>query len=189
MNRGDHFDPFARVLHWGMAVLILAMLFVGVGMVASLSLRPVLIDLHRPLGIALLLLAACKLGAVCMPVNWRLAPPEVEYIVDLAAHFVAGRIRVEAWPSMEDAAIIAELTDVRGIGEWTAQMFLIFNLLRPDVLPLDDIGLQKAVATLYFADQRPSRRQLAELGERWRPWRSVATWYLWRSLDPVPVEY
>lgn len=70
-----------------------------------------------------------------------------------------------------------------------AQMFLIFNLLRPDVLPLDDIGLQKAVATLYFADQRPSRRQLAELGERWRPWRSVATWYLWRSLDPVPVEY
>ncbi len=118
-----------------------------------------------------------------------LSARKVEYIVDLAAHFVAGRIRVDAWPSMEDAAIIAELTDVRGIGEWTAQMFLIFNLLRPDVLPLDDIGLQKAVATLYFADQRPSRRQLAELGERWRPWRSVATWYLWRSLDPVPVEY
>ncbi len=118
-----------------------------------------------------------------------LSARKVEYIVDLAGHFVAGRIRVDAWPARDDAEIIAELTDVRGIGEWTAQMFLIFNLLRPDVLPLDDIGLQKAAATLYFAGQRPSRRQLAELGERWRPWRSVATWYLWRSLDPLPVEY
>ena len=118
-----------------------------------------------------------------------LSARKVEYIVDLAGHFVAGRIRVDAWPARDDAEIIAELTGVRGIGEWTAQMFLIFNLLRPDVLPLDDIGLQKAAATLYFAGQRPSRRQLAELGERWRPWRSVATWYLWRSLDPVPVEY
>ena len=118
-----------------------------------------------------------------------LSARKVEYIVDLAGHFVAGRIRVDAWPARDDAEIIAELTDVRGIGEWTAQMSLIFNLLRPDVLPLDDIGLQKAAATLYFAGQRPSRRQLAELGERWRPWRSVATWYLWRSLDPLPVEY
>ena len=118
-----------------------------------------------------------------------LSARKVEYIVDLAGHFVAGRIRVDAWPARDDAEIIAELTDVRGIGEWTAQMFLIFNLLRPDVLPLDDIGLQKAAATLYCAGQRPSRRQLAELGERWRPWRSVATWYLWRSLDPLPVEY
>ncbi len=118
-----------------------------------------------------------------------LSARKVEYIVDLAGHFVAGRIRVDAWPARDDAEIIAELTDVRGIGEWTAQMFLIFNLLRPDVLPLDDIGLQKAAAMLYFAGQRPSRRQLAELGERWRPWRSVATWYLWRSLDPLPVEY
>ena len=118
-----------------------------------------------------------------------LSARKVEYIVDLAGHFVAGRIRVDAWPARDDAEIIAELTGVRGIGEWTAQMFLIFNLLRPDVLPLDDIGLQKAAATLYFAGQRPSRRQLAELGERWRPWRSVANWYLWRSLDPLPVEY
>ena len=118
-----------------------------------------------------------------------LSARKVEYIVDLAGHFVAGRIRVDAWPARDDAEIIAELTGVRGIGEWTAQMFLIFNLLRPDVLPLDDIGLQKAAATLYFAGQRPSWRQLAELSERWRLWRSVATWYLWRSLDPLPVEY
>jgi DNA-3-methyladenine glycosylase II len=68
-------------------------------------------------------------------------------------------------------------------------MFLIFNQLRPDVWPLDDIGLQKAVALHYFAGERPARSQLAAFGERWRPWRSVATWYLWRSLDPLPVEY
>jgi DNA-3-methyladenine glycosylase II len=81
------------------------------------------------------------------------------------------------------------LTAVRGIGVWTAEMFLIFNQLRPDVYPLDDIGLQKAVALHYFKGERPTRGILAGHGERWRPWRSVATWYLWRSLDPVPVEY
>ena len=68
-------------------------------------------------------------------------------------------------------------------------MFLIFNQLRPDVFPLDDIGLQKAVAQHYFAGERVSKATLAAYGERWRPWRSVATWYLWRSLDPLPVEY
>ncbi|WP_153112181.1 DNA-3-methyladenine glycosylase family protein [Propionivibrio limicola] len=114
---------------------------------------------------------------------------KVEYIQDLARHFASGQIHVGRWDGMSDAAIIAELTAVRGIGVWTAEMFLIFNQLRPDVFPLDDIGLQKAVAAHYFDGERPTRRQLSELGERWRPWRSVATWYLWRSLDPVPVEY
>ena len=118
-----------------------------------------------------------------------LSARKVEYVVDLAAHFAGGRIHTHHWPAMDDAGIIAELTAVRGIGVWTAEMFLIFNQLRPDVFPLDDIGLQKAVARHYFAGERPSRRQLAGFGERWRPWRSVATWYLWRSLDPVPVEY
>lgn len=118
-----------------------------------------------------------------------LSARKVEYLADLARHFVEGRIHVARWRAMEDAEIIAELTAVRGIGVWTAQMFLIFNLLRPDVYPLDDIGLQKGVARLHFAGERPSRRQLAETGERWRPWRSVATWYLWRSLDPLPVAY
>lgn len=114
---------------------------------------------------------------------------KLEYLCDLAGHFSAGRIRPERWTAMDDEAVIAELVDVRGIGRWTAEMFLIFNLLRPDVFPLDDIGLQKAVAGHYFAGAKPPRRQLAEFGERWRPWRTVATWYLWRSLDPLPVEY
>ena len=118
-----------------------------------------------------------------------LSARKVEYVTDLAAHFDGGQIHTHRWPAMEDAEIIAELTAVRGIGVWTAEMFLIFNQLRPDVFPLDDIGLQKAVAPHYLAGERPSRRQLADIGDRWRPWRSVATWYLWRSLDPVPVEY
>ncbi len=118
-----------------------------------------------------------------------LSARKAEYVSDLAAHFDGGQIHTHRWPAMEDAEIIAELTAVRGIGVWTAEMFLIFNQLRPDVFPLDDIGLQKAVARHYLAGERPSRRQLTDIGDRWRPWRSVATWYLWRSLDPVPVEY
>jgi DNA-3-methyladenine glycosylase II len=118
-----------------------------------------------------------------------LSARKVEYIGDLARHFSTGQIHVDRWASMSDAEIIAELTAVRGIGVWTAEMFLIFNQLRPDVFPLDDIGLQKAVARHYFDGERPARRELVRVGEGWRPWRSVATWYLWRSLDPVPVEY
>lgn len=114
---------------------------------------------------------------------------KVEYVRDLAQHFAGGRIRVDHWSTMSDAEIIGELTAVRGIGVWTAEMFLIFNQLRPDVFPLDDIGLQKAVAMHYCDGERPRRGALLEQGERWRPWRSVATWYLWRSLDPLPVEY
>ncbi len=118
-----------------------------------------------------------------------LSARKVEYIVDLAEHFASGRIHAAQWSGMSDGEIIAELTAVRGIGVWTAEMFLIFNQMRPDVFPLDDIGLQKAVALHYLAGERPTRKMLAVLGERWRPWRSVATWYLWRSLDPLPVEY
>lgn len=118
-----------------------------------------------------------------------LSARKVEYVADLARHFVDGEIHVRRWDAMSDEEIITELTAVRGIGVWTAEMFLIFNQMRPDVFPLDDIGLQKGVARHYCDGERPSRKQLAEIGERWRPWRSVATWYLWRSLDPLPVEY
>lgn len=118
-----------------------------------------------------------------------LSARKVEYVVDLARHFVDERIHVGRWAAMGDDEVIAELTAVRGIGVWTAEMFLIFNQMRPDVFPLDDIGLQKAVGAHYCGGERPGRRLLASYGERWRPWRSVATWYLWRSLDPLPVEY
>ncbi|HET6718163.1 MAG TPA: DNA-3-methyladenine glycosylase 2 family protein [Rhodocyclaceae bacterium] len=114
---------------------------------------------------------------------------KVEYVRHLAERFGQGHIRPERWHAMDDAAIIDELVQTRGIGVWTAEMLLIFNLQRADVFPLDDIGLQKAVALHYCAGVRPARAELRRIGERWAPWRSVATWFLWRSLDPVPVEY
>jgi DNA-3-methyladenine glycosylase II len=112
---------------------------------------------------------------------------KAEYIRELARHFADGRIDAARWDPMADDAIIAELVAVRGIGRWTAEMFLMFNLLRPDVLPVDDLGLRKAVGRHYGIEPVPAA--VRALAERWRPWRSVATWYLWRSLDPVPVAY
>jgi len=112
-----------------------------------------------------------------------------EYVCDLAAHFVEGRLDPAVWEAMDDEAVIVALTEVRGVGRWTAEMFMIFNQLRPDIFPLDDLGLQRAVFERYFAGAKQPRKVVAEFGERWRPWRSVATWYLWRSLDPLPVEY
>jgi DNA-3-methyladenine glycosylase II len=118
-----------------------------------------------------------------------LSDRKTEYIADLAQHFANGSIHVHRWPAMSDEEIIAELVQVRGIGRWTAEMFLIFNLLRPDVFPLDDLGLQKGIRVTYYAGRKVALSTMRRLGESWRPWRSVATWYLWRSLDPLPVEY
>jgi len=118
-----------------------------------------------------------------------LSARKVEYIADLARHFADGTMHVQRWPDMDDEAVIAELVQVRGIGRWTAEMFLIFNLLRPNVFPLDDLGLQKAIRRAYFNGRSTTLARMRRLGATWSPWRSVATWYLWRSLDPVPVEY
>jgi DNA-3-methyladenine glycosylase II len=112
-----------------------------------------------------------------------------EYISDLARRFADGHVHVHKWPAMSDEEVIADLVQVRGIGRWTAEMFLMFNLLRPDVYPLDDLGLQKGLRLAYHGGRKVSLATLRRRGETWRPWRSVATWYLWRSLDPVPVEY
>ena len=114
---------------------------------------------------------------------------KAEYFVDLARHFNKGLLDHGAWQNMDDEEVIEDLVRVRGIGRWTSEMFLMFNLLRPDVLPLDDIGLQRAVSLHYFDGARAGIAEIREVAEMWAPWRSVATWYLWRSLDPVPVEY
>jgi len=114
---------------------------------------------------------------------------KAEYLAGLARHFVDGSLHVAAWAEMEDEAVIAELVRVRGIGRWTAEMFLMFCLLRPDVLPLDDLGLQRAIRLNYFRGRSVSLRTMRKTASVWDPWRSVATWYLWRSLDPIPVEY
>jgi len=117
-----------------------------------------------------------------------LSKRKAEYILDLAEHFKAKRVHVDKWAEMDDEDVIAELVQIRGIGRWTAEMFLIFNLLRPNILPLDDLGLLKGISTNYFSGEPVSRSDAREVAANWEPWRTVATWYLWRSLDPVPVE-
>lgn len=114
---------------------------------------------------------------------------KAEYLRDLAQHFASGKLDPKRWRSLDDEALIAALVDVKGIGRWTAEMFLIFHELRGDVLPLDDLGLRKAFAVHYNNGERMELAAMRELAESWQPYRSVATWYLWRSLDPVPVEY
>ena len=118
-----------------------------------------------------------------------LSQRKIEYVCDLARHFSTGQLNAAEWGSLDDETLIQELCAVRGIGLWTAEMFLIFNQMRPDIFPVDDLGVQRAVREHYFAGEKQSPRQLAEFARRWQPWRTVATWYLWRSLDPVPVEY
>ena len=118
-----------------------------------------------------------------------LSKRKAEYILDLADHFKARRVHADKWASMEDEDVIAELIQIRGIGRWTAEMFLIFNLLRPNILPLDDVGLLRGISVNYFSGEPVSRSDAREVAANWEPFRTVATWYLWRSLEPVPVEY
>lgn len=118
-----------------------------------------------------------------------LSARKAEYLLDLSRHFAEQRVHPTQWAQMDDEAVIDELVAIRGIGRWTAEMFLIFHLLRPNVLPLDDLGLLKGISLNYFSGEPVSRAEARELGEGWAPFRSVATWYIWRSLDPVPVAY
>jgi len=118
-----------------------------------------------------------------------LSKRKVEYVIDLADHFKAKRVHAHQWGEMEDEEVISELIQIRGIGRWTAEMFLIFNLLRPNILPLDDLGLLKGISVNYFSGEPVSRSDAREVAANWEPWRTVATWYLWRSLEPKPVVY
>ena len=118
-----------------------------------------------------------------------LSARKVEYLVDLALHFDSGAVHVKDWQDMDDESIIAELVAIRGIGRWTAEMFLIFHLMRPNVLPLDDVGLINGISRNYFSGEPVSRSDAREVAQAWSPYCTVATWYIWRSLDPVPVAY
>ncbi|HEV7799611.1 MAG TPA: DNA-3-methyladenine glycosylase [Burkholderiales bacterium] len=111
------------------------------------------------------------------------------YLSDLTQQFASGALDPLRWTELDDEALITELTQVKGIGRWTAEMFLIFHMARPDVLPLDDIGLQRAMSLHYNGGRPVSKLKMRRIAKPWAPWRSVATWYLWRSLDPLPVEY
>ena len=103
------------------------------------------------------------------------------YLIDLARHFVDGEIPTRSFAGMSDEQVIESLTRVKGVGRWTAEMFLIFVLNRPDVLPVDDLGLRESARRFYKLPARPRAKELTALGEAWRPWRSIATWYLWRG--------
>ena len=117
-----------------------------------------------------------------------LSARKVEYLVDLSIHFDTGTVHVKDWQAMEDEAIIAELVAIRGIGRWTAEMFLMFYLSRPNVLPLDDLGLINGISKNYFSGESVSRSDAREVAAAWAPYCSVATWYIWRSLDTVPAQ-
>ncbi len=172
-NRGDPFQTLARaIVGQQISVKAADSIWARFAEVAQ-TIRP-----EHVATLELDALAACGLSR-----------RKAEYLRDLAGHFVDGRVEPARWKKMADEAVIDELTDVRGIGRWTAEMFLIFSLRRPDVWPVDDIGLQKAVALHYLDGERPTPKVLRKLGERHAPWRTVATWYLWRSLDPMVVQY
>jgi DNA-3-methyladenine glycosylase II len=110
---------------------------------------------------------------------------KVSYVKDLARRFAAGEVKPRRWGRMEDEAIIEELVEVRGIGRWTVEMFLIFHLQRPNVFPVDDLGLRRAMERNYNGGEPLTRDEMRAIGTPWDPYRSVATWYQWRSLDPV----
>ncbi|HEU0014868.1 MAG TPA: DNA-3-methyladenine glycosylase [Longimicrobium sp.] len=116
-----------------------------------------------------------------------LSGAKTRYVKDLAARWLDGRLRHDTLPSLPDEEVIAELTQVKGIGVWTAEMILIFTLGRPDVLPVDDLGIRAAAQRLYGLPERPGKAELLALGEPWRPWRTLASRYLWRSLHNTPA--
>lgn len=109
------------------------------------------------------------------------------YLRDLCEKVGSGAVPLHDVDGMSDEEVIASLTQVKGIGRWTAEMFLIFRLQRPDVLPLNDLGIINAIQRAYRLRKKPTPARMLKLGEAWRPYRSVASWYLWRSLDNEPV--
>lgn len=114
---------------------------------------------------------------------------KVAYLKDLAGRFHEGTLEPRRWARLADEAVVADLVQVKGIGRWSVEMFLIFHLMRPNVLPVGDLGLQRAMERHYNAGEPLTRDDMRRIAGPWAPWSSVATWYLWRSLDPVPVEY
>jgi DNA-3-methyladenine glycosylase II len=108
---------------------------------------------------------------------------KVVFLKDLAAHVVDRRLELDRLHEHEDLQVLEHLTAVKGIGQWTAEIFMMFRLKRPDVFPVDDLGLVKAAQRVYGLRQRPSRKRLLKMADAWRPYRSVAAWYLWRSVQ------
>tara|TARA_B100001939_G_C16734954_1_gene527176 strand:+ start:51 stop:671 length:621 start_codon:yes stop_codon:yes gene_type:complete len=118
-----------------------------------------------------------------------LSRQKIKYLKSLSASFVNKEIIPNKWSNFSDEKIIDDLIKIKGIGRWTAEMFLIFNLCRPDIFPADDLGLIKGICNCYNLKYPITKEHAIKMSEKWKPFRSVATWYFWRSLDPIPVEY
>ena len=114
---------------------------------------------------------------------------KADYIIEVSTHFVNGHINMAHLANLDNEQVIQTLCKIRGVGRWTAEMFLIFNLRRADVLPLDDAALLKAISKHYFSGEPVSRFEAREVAQAWAPWCTVATWHLWRSLNAVAVHY
>ena len=118
-----------------------------------------------------------------------LSRQKISYLKSLSISFINNEINPRKWNNYTDDEIIDELITIKGIGRWTAEMYLIFNLCRPDVFPVDDLGLIKGICNCYNLKYPLDRDVVKKISKKWAPYRSVATWYFWRSLDPIPVEY
>ena len=114
-----------------------------------------------------------------------LSGSKVAYIRDLAQRFDSGLVKPRRWPKMDDEAIIEDLVQVKGIGRWSAEMFLLFHLMRPNVLPVGDLGLRRAMERNYNEGEPLTKDEMREIARKWAPWSSAGTWYMWRSLDNV----
>ena len=118
-----------------------------------------------------------------------LSSQKIKYVKNIGKHFSGEMSRFSYWEKMNDRDVEETLIDLNGVGKWTIEMFLIFCLMRPHIFPVADIGLQRSIANHYNHGKRMSEKQIENLACSWKPWRTVATWYLWRALDPVPVCY
>ena len=118
-----------------------------------------------------------------------LSRPKIRYITNVANALESGQLTPSTWSTMSDDEIALQLISISGIGRWTSQMFLIFHLHRADILPLSDVGLLKAINLNYGSVKPLSEEEIEKITQVWQPYRTVATWYMWRSLDPIPVQY
>ena len=118
-----------------------------------------------------------------------LSKQKASYVKNISNFFLLNKVKIKNWKNLPDDKIINELTSIKGIGTWTAEMFLIFSLGRPNVFPIKDLGLLKAISINYKKKLPLQQSFLIKLKKKWHPWCSVATWFLWRSIDPIPVSY
>ena len=171
-RRGDAFTTLARAIT-GQQISVKAAQSVWNRVLEACDGKPGKLSPDSVLALDPPLLRACGLSQ-----------RKADYIRDLASKFAAGELKPRRWSMSDDETIIEELIQVKGIGRWTAEMFLMFNLHRPDILPVDDLGLRNAAAA-YNDGEKMSIEEIRAIGEGWKPWRTVATMYLWRSLDPI----